>query len=120
MGIVHHSNYLRICEEARVAWAVSHGVVSYHRPQSAADFAVLETKVRHIKPSFFGELITVELQARGEGARVFFQYRLSNEQGVVCLAETTHIGLDENLKPRKMDSQLRQILRSEQWIETWL
>ena len=39
MGIVHHGNYLRYYEEARVAWADARGLIS--RPEDAAQFAVL-------------------------------------------------------------------------------
>ena len=53
MGIVHHSNYLRFCEEARVGWAHSLGLIDYQKKGSASMFAVYETKVRHLKPAFF-------------------------------------------------------------------
>ena len=64
MGVVHHTNYLRFCEEARVAWAHSAGLIDYQKPESASHFAVLETRVQHLKPSFFGDI----LQSRTSGA----------------------------------------------------
>ena len=59
MGIVHHSNYLRFCEEARVAWAHDRGIMDYQKKGSAALFAVSETKVRHLKPALFGDEVEV-------------------------------------------------------------
>ncbi len=80
MGIVHHSNYLRFMEEARVAWAHHHGLIDYQTPQSASKFAVLETQVKHLKPAFFGDQLMIVIQAQRVGqARVRFQYKVLRE-----------------------------------------
>ena len=57
MGIVHHSNYLRLYEEARVAWAYNRKMIDYQKPESAAYFAVLATEVKHIMPAKFGDVL---------------------------------------------------------------
>ncbi len=72
MGIVHHSNYLRFFEEARVAWAVSRGILDYQKPESASHLAVLETRVKHLKPAKFGDDLHVEIQAKIEKIRIIF------------------------------------------------
>lgn len=120
MGIVHHSNYLRFAEEARVAWAHSKGLIDYQRPESAAHFAVLETRVRHVKPSRFGDLIETDVQARREGARILFQYRLRVGPATVALIETAHVALDKNLKLMRLTPEMAAILEKEKWTETWL
>ncbi|MFN8943705.1 MAG: acyl-CoA thioesterase, partial [Pseudobdellovibrionaceae bacterium] len=48
MTIVHHSNYLRFMEEARVAWAKEKGLIDYQKIESASHFAVLESRVKHV------------------------------------------------------------------------
>ncbi|MCB0371157.1 MAG: acyl-CoA thioesterase [Bdellovibrionales bacterium] len=119
MGIVHHSNYLRFCEEARVAWAHHHGLIDYQKPQSAAHFAVLETQVKHLKPAFFGDDLDVWVQARSQGIRIEFQYKIVKEE-VLVLAQTVHVPLNSELKPMKLPKEIKEILKGESWKEIWL
>lgn len=120
MGIVHHSNYLRFCEEARVSWAHSQGLLDYQKKGSAALFAVYETQVRHLRPAFFGDEIEVCLQARLQGVRVYMQYKLLARGEVLALVETVHVPLGENFKLIRLPKNVIQILEKEQWTETWL
>lgn len=120
MGIVHHSNYLRFCEEARVAWAHSRGLIDYQKKGSAAQFAVYETRVRHLKPAFFGDEVEVQLQTRSEGVRIHIQYRLNARGQTLAVAETVHVSMDTNLKLTRLPTEMKQILEKEQWTETWL
>lgn len=121
MGIVHHSNYLRFFEEARVGWAHHHGLIDYQKPGSAHHFAVYETRVRHMKPTFFGDDLEIEVQARREGIRAILQYRLRGKDGEVCaLAETVHISLGLDLKLLRLPDDIKAALEKEQWTETWL
>jgi acyl-CoA thioester hydrolase len=120
MGIVHHSNYLRFCEEARVAWAHSHGLIDYQKPQSAAHFAVLETKVKHLKPAFFGDDLHILVQARGQGIRIEFQYKIIKGEEVLVLAQTVHVPLNTELRPMKLPKEMKEILERESWKEIWL
>jgi len=120
MGIVHHSNYLRFCEEARVGWAHARGLIDYQKKGSASMFAVYETRVRHLKPAFFGDEIEVQLEAKSEGVRIHIQYRLNARGQTLAVAETTHVSLDTNLKLTRLPSAMKQILEKEQWTEIWL
>lgn len=120
MGIVHHSNYLRFCEEARVEWAHARGLLDYQKKGSAALFAVFETRVKHLKPGFFGDEIDIELQAQKRGIRIFLQYRLKARGETLALAETVHVSLDQNLKLIRLPKTMTQILEKELWTETWL
>ncbi|MBS1970213.1 MAG: acyl-CoA thioesterase [Bdellovibrionales bacterium] len=120
MGIVHHSNYLRFCEEARVEWAHSEGLIDYQKKGSASMFAVYETRVRHLKPALFGDEIEIQLQVRSEGVRIHIQYRLNARGQTLAVAETTHVPLDQNLKLMRLPAAMKAILEKEQWTETWL
>lgn len=121
MGIVHHSNYLRFCEEARVAWAHHHGLIEYQKPETAAHFAVLETWIKHLAPLKFGDELEVDIQARAVGrVRVQFQYQLRNATRVVAKGSTTHAALDRDLKPMRLPKEMHDILEKESWTETWL
>lgn len=120
MGVVHHSNYLRFCEEARVSWAHSVGLIDYQQPDSASHFAVLETRVKHLKPAYFGDQIEVFLQVRLVGIRIFFQYKIQRQTDIIALAETTHVPLDKNLKPMKLTKDFKNVMERQIWKETWL
>jgi acyl-CoA thioester hydrolase len=121
MGIVHHSNYLRFFEEARVHWAHQKGLIDYQKPESAQQFAVLETHVKHLRPARFGETLQVEIQAKKEGAKVLFQYRLWNaHKQVISVAVTTHVALNHELKPVKLSNSMKEVLERETWKEIWL
>ncbi len=121
MGIVHHSNYLRFYEEARVAWAHDRGLIDYQKPGTASHFAVYETQVKHIKPTFFGDELEIEVQARTEGNRLIFQYRLRGRDGEVCsLCKTVHVPLGLDLKLLRLSADIKAATEKEQWTETWL
>lgn len=124
MGVVHHSNYLRFYEAARVAWAHEQGLISYQKPESASHFAVYHTEVKHLKPAFFGEDLEVEVRARREGVKIFFQYRMSTlrqgQRELVSTAQTTHVPLDKDLKVKKLPTEYLEKLEKAPWTETWL
>ncbi|MEN0059051.1 MAG: thioesterase family protein [Bdellovibrio sp.] len=121
MGIVHHSNYLRFYEEARVSWAHAKGLIDYQKPGSASHFAVYETQVRHMKPTFFGDELEIEVQAMIEGNRLLFQYRLRGRDGQVCsVAKTVHVALGPDLKLLRLPAEMKAVMEKETWIETWL
>lgn len=120
MGIVHHSNYLRFFEEARVAWAHEAGIIDYQNPASGHYLAVLETRCRHQKPCFFGDQLQVELQVRAEGIRICFQYRILRGEDVVAIGTSTHASLSRELRPLRINEFMKNILEKESWTETWL
>lgn len=121
MGIVHHSNYLRFFEEARVSWAHSKGLLDYQKPGSASHFAVYETQVKHVKPTFFGDDLEIQVQARTEGNRLVFQYRLHGRGGEVCaLGKTVHVPLGLDLKILRLPAEMKAVVEKESWTETWL
>lgn len=120
MGIVHHSNYLRFYEEARVAFAHSLGWIDYQKPESASQFAVLETRVKHRRPLFFGDEVEILIQGRVEGVRVIFQYKMRARGEDISVAETSHAALDKDLKVKRLPADFAEKLGNGQWTETWL
>lgn len=120
MGIVHHANYLRIFEEARVAWAHSQGLLEYQKPESASHLAVYETQVRHLKPARFGDVLHVQLQVRSQGIKMVFEYKMFHEADLMSECRTVHVPLDLNLKLIKTPAMIKKILEKESWTETWL
>jgi len=123
MGIVHHSNYIRYCEEARVAWAVHTGLITKDSPQAASELAVLGADIRYIKPLKFSNNFIVKLQVKLEGARLVFEYKFFSEDQPDFLhaeARTSHVAIDQNLKSKRPSDTVKNIIRKELWTETWL
>lgn len=120
MGIIHHSNYLRIFEEARVAWAHAHGILDYQKPETASHLAVYDTEVRHLRPGRFGDVVEVQVQARFRGVRLIFEYKMWRDQTVLAEGRTTHVPLNPELKVIRPPRKMKKVVEDSPWIETWL
>lgn len=126
MKIVHHANYLKFAEEARVAWAFAKGVLHAERPEEAARLAVLRTAVAHLKPLRFGDEFEVELQARRSGVRIEFEYKIckantiKGQSALVAEVRSEHVAMTADGRPEKPTSHLREVMEKELWTETWL
>lgn len=126
MKIVHHANYLRFAEETRVAWAFHEKVLDRARPEEAARLAVLSTAVSHVSPLRFGDRFEVELQARRDGIRIVFEYKIWNlgegSQTPKLSAEvrSVHVAINAQGRPEKPTPQLIGVMEKEAWTETWL
>jgi acyl-CoA thioester hydrolase len=121
MGIMHHSNYLRVFEEARVSWAQQKGILDYQKPETASYLAVLNTQVRHAKPCFFGDQLEIGIEARKKGLLLEFQYEMKNltRGSVSAYGYTTHVYINQNFKAVRLPADVNEILEKEKWTETW-
>ncbi|MDO5491070.1 MAG: thioesterase family protein [Bacillota bacterium] len=93
MGVIHHSNYLRILEEARLAW-MEDNLMSYAEMERQG-IVVPFTESRSTFMGFlrFGDTFRVEMElSRFTGLRMHFRYRMYNATtDELCHeAETVH------------------------------
>lgn len=121
MGIVHHSNYLRFCEEARVEWCRSKKIIT-NSIDSIFFLTVYETQVRHISPLQFGDNLIIEMEAQLIKAKLYFQYRLKTEinSKTAAVVKTVHCRMDKDFKVSRFDKNFINLLEKESWTETWL
>ncbi len=129
MGIVHHSNYVRYCEEARVDWCVSNGFLDTSS-ESVFSLTVLDVRMKYLWPLRYGDHFSIQLQVRTQGVRFYIQYKLflkgkGSEADRLCLlAETIHCSIDHSFKLNRLNPQFVQKIISLQkespWTETWL
>jgi acyl-CoA thioester hydrolase len=118
MSVVHHSNYLRFCEEARVAWLHAQGYrVTL---QEILGLVVYETKVRHVYPIRYGDQVEIKVQLRVKGAKLIIQYLIEANQKIAARAESVHCRIDENFRVLRLDENVIKLVGKETWIETWL
>ncbi|MGE4130216.1 MAG: acyl-CoA thioesterase [Bdellovibrionales bacterium] len=120
MGVVHHANYLRYCEESRVAWMRARDLSHTHYPLSDKVLALLHYQVWHLKPARFDDLLKVFLQVQRQGLKIHFQYAIYKGDQRIAEAETLHIPVDSSLKPVRPSEDLTKTLEKEKWTETWL
>jgi acyl-CoA thioester hydrolase len=129
MGIVHHSNYLRYCEEARVAWCKKFVVhdssdLAFEH-QNIFDLTVIETRVKHKAPIKYSDNVQIQMQAQIEGIVLRFQYKVLNDTNICAIAESTHCSVNEKLKPKRLalkyiDAVKHASKKDTPWTETWL
>jgi acyl-CoA thioester hydrolase len=122
MAIVHHSNYLRFYEEARIHWALQMGMMDF-QSNDASRFAVIGADVRYLKPAFFGDVVDIQVQARLLGSRIIFEYKMfckKRNNQLLSEARTEHVHIDSHLRPRRPDEKLKTVMEKQSWIETWL
>jgi acyl-CoA thioester hydrolase len=121
MAVVHHANYLRYFEEARVAWMRARGLADSHFPKADVALAVVESRITHRKPAIFGDTLTIQLQVKRDRLRIYFRYALRTDanDGVVASGETVHVAVNGKLRPVRWSPRFSEILESEPWIETW-
>ncbi len=121
MGIVHHSNFLRIFEEARMSWLKNVKLHLSHAPYANMTFAVLETHVKHLKPAYLDEELTTYIQVRSEKAKIRFGYATvcESKNQIVATGETLHVALDKELKILRIPFEFLKVLESQIWTETW-
>src|SRR5262245_44622180 len=80
MAVVHHANYLRYFEEARVAWMRARGLASTHFPEADSALAVTESRIIHKKPARFGDNLTIWVQVKQDRLRITFRYAMRSDK----------------------------------------
>ena len=122
MGVVHHANYVRYFEEARVAWMRHHGLNECHYPNSDHVLAVLNSQCEHLQPMRFGDHFTVSLQLRAKRLRIQFRYAIFLSDQVetpVALGQTELVFVNRDLRPVRWPAAFKNQMEKEIWIETW-
>ncbi len=120
MGVVHHSNYLRYFEEARVHWLQERGLMHLHIPHGDLIWAVVESHVVHYRSLQFADWIEVRLRAQRQGIRTVLEYFLFCErhQGeLVSRGSTILVPVGRDSRPRRPPVQFLKAIEGEPWIE---
>ena len=121
MGVVHHSNHIKIFEEARVEWLRARSLAGIHVPYGKLVFAVTDAKIKFMKPLEFDEEIEVVTQARHSGVRLYFQYAIwsAKRRQFAALGETELVPLTADFKPSKLPTEAVEAYKLEPWDTQW-
>lgn len=111
MGIVHHSNYIRWFEEARVDLMSQAGMPYKKLEEAGIISAVIEASLQYRSMVRFEEVVTVFAQiSRYNGATMTVQYEIRDKESgqVRCTGETKHcfLGTDNKLISLKKTNPL--------------
>ncbi len=86
MGVVHHSNYIRFMELARVDFLRRVGVMGLHIPHGDHVLGVLKLAIEFKKPCRFDDEIEIFVEGRIKGARLWLRYAIWLETTQAWLA----------------------------------
>ncbi len=110
MGIVHHSRYLPLLEEARVAYLrfIEHPYTSIQA--EGIEMAVLEARLQYRQPLRFDELVDVHVAlTRIDRATFQMEYVLTVAGEVRATASTAHGCITPDGRPTRLPSWFRQL-----------
>lgn len=97
MGVIHHSNYLRWLEEARIYFLDSLGL-SYKKMEEIGIISpVVSIKLDYVKPVKFDDYVLIEINVvKYTGVKMIFNYVIKDkETGEVRVkAESSHCFTD--------------------------
>ena len=93
MGVIHHSNYLRWLEEARIFFLDNLGL-SYKKMEEIGIISpVVSIKLDYVKPVHFDDFVLIDMKVvKYTGVKMIFEYviRDKNTNDVMVRAESSH------------------------------
>jgi len=111
MGIVHHANYVRFLEEARVVWLDEHDRPYRDYAAEGLHFATTHVEVDYRKSARFDDWLDVTTWLewlRGVSLRMAYEIRRGDE--LVATAATEHAMVDLQGRPRRIPAERRAVL----------
>ncbi len=115
MGIVHHSNYIRFFEEARLDW-MEQKEMDYHRIEELGMIIpVTFVHSNYLIPLHYND--TVEIQValtKFDGIKMEFSYKLYREgsEELCTTGQTGHCFLYRDMRPVRMKRAFPELYRS--------
>lgn len=107
MGIVHHSNYIRWMEEARLDYMRQTGTDYADMERDGILIPVVDVSCQYKSSIFYDELFSVETKlTHFDGVRLGYSYRILKEDGTVsATGASMHCFLDDK---RRVPFSLRK------------
>ncbi len=102
MGIMHHSNYIRWFEEARIAMMDDLGYAYARLEHEGIVSPVLSVSCNYRKMLRFGDVVRIETEIdKFNGIKIVFKYKVYLEStGELCAdGESSHCFLNADFKP---------------------
>ena len=111
MGIVHHSVYLRFCENARVVWLETHDKAYPDWIAMGLHFAVTRVELDYRSPARFDDRLAVTTWLEWvRGASLAMAYRIACEDRLLVTGRTEHASVNDEGRVRRIPKQDRSRL----------
>ena len=111
MGFVHHSNYLKYFEMARIEWFDFLDIRYVELEKKNIWLPVVECSISYMNPLFFGDEFKVEIECEKEPmSKIEFSYHIINNKKVeICKGFTKLAFYDPKIKkPRKCPLEIKE------------
>lgn len=105
MHIVHHSNYIRFFEEARLYWMEKNGLDYKTVEDKGLLIPVLFVNAKYIKPAKYGDTIRIRTAMTSfKGLKFSFEYEILNDETkeLLVTGESGHAIVDKDLNPVRL------------------
>ncbi len=113
MGVVHHSNYIRYLEVARVKFLEEHDMPYVSYLEMGFQFAVTRVDVRYKKVAKFDDRLVVRVWVEWvKNVSLGFAYEVSRGDEIVTLAKTEHASVDNSGTLTRLPKPQRNALRA--------
>lgn len=102
MKVVHHSNYIRFLEEARLVFMDKIGLPYSKMEDEGIMIPVLGVNCTYKHPAKFDDVIEIDVNIKEyTGVKLIMEYKVTNKTTglMVLTGETKHCFTDMNLKP---------------------
>lgn len=112
MGVVHHSNYLRYFEVARIEWLTQLGVSYQAMEEAGVMMPVIEAQIAYKTPAKFEDALRIKIHLKEVPlVKMTFLYEVVNQkEEVVCTALTTLAFMNAtNRRPHRCPENFKQI-----------
>ncbi len=118
MSIVHHSNYIRWMEEARVDYLAQLGWGLDRLEALGAVSPITSLSVKYKQPTLFPQVISIQVTlTRFTGVRLYLHYVMENPQGeIVFEGDSEHCFQDRSGRILRLNKDLpafAQVLREQ-------
>jgi acyl-CoA thioester hydrolase len=108
MGIVHHANYLRYCEEARVLWLEENDEPYTWYMANGLHFAVTRVELDYHASARFDDRLEIATWVEAiRGASLRMGYRTTRGDEVLVTGATEHAAVDGEGRVRRIPKERR-------------
>jgi acyl-CoA thioester hydrolase len=113
MGVVHHANYLRFFEDARVAWLEEHDRLYTEYIAIGRNFAVIHVDINYRRSCRFHDKIEITTALHWvRAASACFVYEIWCNGEMIVSGSTEHALVDAEGRPRRIPKEWREHLLS--------
>ena len=103
MKVVHHANYLRWMEEARIEYLRAGGILLNDLMDNGIVFPILDLQIKYIKSAYNDDLIRIDIYLRKiDRVKMIFEYKIYNDITDVLLSEARTVGANSSIETGKL------------------